>query len=79
MYFAEQPTNTAARASNGAERSRWRDEGVDPELTADPYDTLQASRRPVTTHETAELPVQRPLSADVAAMVIQRASAQRER
>lgn len=45
MNFAEQPTNTAARGSNGAERSRWRDEGVDPGLVADPFDVAQAAEQ----------------------------------
>ncbi len=41
MQFQEQPTNTAARASNGPERSKWRTDGADPEDLADPFDVLQ--------------------------------------
>lgn len=31
-YFVEPVTNTVARRSSGGERSKWRDQGVDPEL-----------------------------------------------
>ena len=76
MYFAEKPTNTTAHASNGMERSRWRDEGVDPELVADPFDTLQACQKQAE-HVAAILrqSAERPLSAQVAAMATRRSFA----
>jgi len=64
MYFAEHPTNTAARASSGQERTRWRDEGVDPELVADPFDVLAARQ---AEQARAQTMAERPLSAAVAA------------
>lgn len=36
MNYYEDPGNTAARGSNGAERSKWRDAYVDPELVDRP-------------------------------------------
>ncbi|HEY1064267.1 MAG TPA: hypothetical protein VGE30_03145 [Candidatus Saccharimonadales bacterium] len=67
MNFYDKSTNVAARASSGGERSRWRDEGVDPELVADPFDTLQAVRRAqAVAQEAARAQAHRPLSMEVA-------------
>ncbi len=73
MYFYENPTNTAARASNGLERSRWRDEGVDPELVADPFDVAAEARRCAdeAEHLTQLLQAERPLSAGIAYVAMQ--------
>lgn len=79
MHFYEHPTNVAAHASSGGERSRWRNEGIDPELTADPFDTLQAVQKTArqqqnTQYEAAITQAQRPLSLDIAQQAIRQTS-----
>lgn len=58
-YFNEHPTNIAARASNGPERSKWRACEVDPELVANPFDTAIAAeqRRVAAEQESARIKV----------------------
>lgn len=68
MNFYEKPTNVAARASSGGERSRWRDENVDPELVMDPFDTLQSVL--AARAAKAEREAKRPLSHQVAAYAV---------
>lgn len=72
MNFYEKPANTAARGSNNAERSRWRNDGVDPELLADPFDVAAAVRAAQQQRDAEAVltPVHRPVSFDVAQTVM---------
>ena len=58
MNLSEKPTNTAARYSNGPERSRWRNEGVDPELVGNPHDMVVGSQPPTVTAGERDISLQ---------------------